>query len=95
VSALYQQVTASLSSAVTDYQKVTQIRPRSSTAWEELATTATNAGNAQVAVGAWKKVLKLDPHTPQRKQIEQQIEQLSKSLPTSQSKPKVSSGNGK
>lgn len=82
-STLYQQVTTSLSSAVTDYQKVTKIRPRSATAWEELATAATNAGNAQVAVGAWKTVLKLDPHTPQRKQIEGQIKQLSKSLPKS------------
>ena len=94
-SALYQQVTTSLSSAVSDYQKVTKIRPRSSTAWEELATAATNAGNAQVAVGAWKTVLKLDPHTPQRKQIEGQIKQLKKSLPASTSKPKVGSANGR
>jgi tetratricopeptide (TPR) repeat protein len=93
-STLYQQVTGSLSSAVTDYQKVTKIRPHSSTAFEELATAATNAGNAQVAVDAWKQVLKLDPHIPQRKQIESQIKQLSKSLPASQSKPKVSSSNG-
>jgi tetratricopeptide (TPR) repeat protein len=94
-STLYQQATTSLNSAVSDYQKVTKIRPRSSTAWEELATAATNAGNAQVAVGAWKTVLKLDPHTPQRKQIEGQIKQLKKSLPASTSKPKVSSSNGK
>jgi tetratricopeptide (TPR) repeat protein len=94
-STLYQQVTSSLSSAVTDYQKVTKIRPHSSTAFEELATAATNAGNAQVAIDAWKTVVKLDPHNPQRKQIEQQIKQLSKSLPASQSKPKASSSNGK
>jgi tetratricopeptide (TPR) repeat protein len=84
-STLYQQATTALSSAVTDYQKVTQIRPRNLTAWEELATAATNAGNAQVAVGAWKTVLKLDPRTPQRKQIEQQIKQLGKSLSKSSS----------
>lgn len=82
-STLYQQVTTSLSSAVSSYEKVTKIRPRSTTAWEELATAATNAGNAQVAVGAWKTVLKLDPHSPQRKQIESQIKQLKKSLPKS------------
>jgi tetratricopeptide (TPR) repeat protein len=93
-STLYQQVTGSLSSAVTDYQKVTKIRPKSSTAWEELATAATNAGNAQVAVDAWEQVLKLDPHIAQRKQIESQIKQLSKSLPASQSKAEVSSSNG-
>jgi tetratricopeptide (TPR) repeat protein len=82
-STLYQQVTSSLTSAVTDYQKVTKIRPHSSTAFEELATAATNAGNTQVAINAWKKVVKLDPHNPQRKQIEKQIKQLSKSLPAS------------
>jgi tetratricopeptide (TPR) repeat protein len=93
-STLYQQLTTSLSSAVSDYQKVTKIRPRSTTAWEELATAATNAGNAQVAVGAWKSVLKLDPHTPQRKQIEKQIKSLQKQIaPTTQ--PKVKSSNSK
>ena len=94
-SALYQQVTTSLSSAVTSYQKVTKIRPRSTTAWEELATAATNAGNSTVALGAWKTVLKLDPHSPQRASIEKQIKALEKSLPASQSKPKVSSSNSK
>ena len=94
-SALYQQVTTSLSSAVTSYQKVTKIRPRSTTAWEELATAASNAGNGTVALGAWKTVLKLDPHSPQRASIEKQIKALEKSLPASQSKPKVSSSNSK
>jgi hypothetical protein len=93
-SALYTQFTTSLSGAVKDYQQVTKIRPHSSTAFEELATVATNAGSAQVALDAWKQVLKLDPHTAQRKQIEQQIKQLEKSLPASQSQPNVSSSNG-
>lgn len=85
-SALYQQVTSSLSSAVTSYQQVTKIRPRSTTAWEELATAATNAGNSQVALGAWQKVLKLDPHNPQRSSIEKQIASIKKQLaPASQS----------
>jgi tetratricopeptide (TPR) repeat protein len=93
VSTLYTQITTSLSAAVTDYQKVTKIRPHSTSAWESLATAATNAGNAKVALGAWKTVLKLDPHTLQRTQIEQQIKQLEKSL-APQPKPKVSSSNG-
>ena len=85
-SALYQQVTTSLSSAVTSYQEVTKLRPRSTTAWEELATAATNAGNGKVALGAWQKVLKLDPHSPQRSSIEKQIASIKKQLaPTSQS----------
>jgi tetratricopeptide (TPR) repeat protein len=94
VSTLYQQITTALSSAVSDYQKATKIRPRSTTAWESLASAATNAGNAKVALGAWKKVLKLDPHTTSRAQIEQQIKQLEKSLAPAP-KPKVKSSNGK
>ena len=85
-SALYQQAVTSLSSAVTSYQKVTKIRPRSTTAWEELATAATNAGNGKVALGAWQRVLKLDPHSPQRSTIKQQIASIKKQLaPTKQS----------
>jgi tetratricopeptide (TPR) repeat protein len=96
-SSLYQQVTTALSSSVTDYQKVTKIRPRNATAWEELATAATNAGDGKVALGAWKTVLKLDPHSPQRASIEQQIKSIQKQIAaTSQStKPTVSSGNSK
>ena len=93
-SALYQQVTTSLSSAVTSYQQVTKIRPRSTTAWEELATAASNAGNSKVALGAWKTVLKLDPHSPQRASIERQIKALQKQIvPTTQ--PKAKSSNSK
>jgi tetratricopeptide (TPR) repeat protein len=93
-SALYQQYSTSLTSAVTDYQKVTNLRPKSSTAFEELATVATNAGNGKVAIGAWKKVLKLDPHNSQRASIEKQIKALQKQLAAA-SQPTVSSGNSK
>jgi tetratricopeptide (TPR) repeat protein len=91
-SALYQQLTTSLSSAVKDYQQVTKIRPKSSVAWEELATAATNAGNGKVAIGAWKTVLKLDPHSPQRASIEKQIKSIQKQLAPA-STPTVKSGN--
>jgi tetratricopeptide (TPR) repeat protein len=93
-SQLYQQATTSLSSAVSDFQKVTKLQPRSVNAWQQLASAATNAGSAQVAINAWKKVLQIDPHIAERKQIEQQIKQLQKSLAASQSTPSVSSGNG-
>jgi tetratricopeptide (TPR) repeat protein len=92
-STLYQLYSTSLTSAVTDYQKVTNLRPKSSTAYEELATVATNAGNAKVAIGAWKKVIKLDPHSSQRPSIEKQIKALQKQLQASQ--PTASSGNSK
>jgi tetratricopeptide (TPR) repeat protein len=90
-STLYQQATTSLSSAVTDYQKAANLQPKSATAWQELASTAEQASNAKVAIGAWKHFLKLDPHSPERAQIEKQIKQLQKSL----APPKVSTSNGK
>jgi tetratricopeptide (TPR) repeat protein len=93
-STLYQQATTSLSSAVSDYQKVTKIQPHSAVAWEGLATAATNAANAKVAIGAWKKVLQLDPHNAQRKQIEQQIKTLQKQLAPAGT-PTVKSSNSK
>lgn len=94
-STLYQQATTSLQSAVTDYQKSAKLQPHSATAQQELATAAENAGNIPVAIGAWKKYLKLYPNSPQRGAIESRIKQLSKQLPASQSKAKVSSSNSK
>lgn len=91
-STLYQQATTSLSDATKSYQQSAKLQPKSPTAWQELAAAAQNAGNAQVAVGALKHVLKIDPQNPQRKAIEKQIKTLQKSLvPTST--PTVTSGN--
>ena len=81
-SVLYQQATTALSSAVTDYQKAAKIHPRSATAQQQLATAATNAGKADVAIAAWKRYLKLAPNSPQRAQIEAQIKALSQGQPT-------------
>jgi len=92
-STLYQQLTSALSGAVTSYQKVTKIQPKNGDAWEQLAQTAQNAGNAQVALGAWKNFLRFAQHSPDRAYAEKQIKSLSKSVP--QTKPKVRSSNGK
>jgi tetratricopeptide (TPR) repeat protein len=92
-STLYQQLTGALSGAVTSYQKVTKIHPHDSNAQEQLAQTAQNAGNAQVALGAWKAFLKLAPHSTDAAYARKQIKSLSKSVP--QTKPKVRSSHGK
>jgi tetratricopeptide (TPR) repeat protein len=91
-SALYQKATSAYAAAVTAYQKVTQIKPRDATAWEELATAAANAGNTKVELSALRHYLKVYPASPLRRQIEKQIKQLSAT--TSTSTPKVTSGNG-
>ena len=78
-SALYQQATGKLNSAVGDYQKAVRIEPRNATRQQELAVAAENAGNVPVAIGAWKMVNKLEPNSPQHAQIAAKIKQLSKS----------------
>ncbi len=80
-STLYQQATTSLNSAVSDYQKAVKIQPRNATRQQELAVAAENAGNAPVAIAAWKMVNKLEPNSPQHAQIVARIKQLSKGQP--------------
>jgi tetratricopeptide (TPR) repeat protein len=91
-SSLYQKATTAFAAAVTDYQKVTQIKPRDATAWEELATAAANAGNTKVELSALRHYLKVYPSSPLRSQIEKQIKQLAATANTGT--PKVTTGKG-
>jgi tetratricopeptide (TPR) repeat protein len=91
-STLYTNATTAFAGAVTAYQKVTQIKPHSATAWEELATAAENGGNAKVAVHALRQYLKVYPASPLRSQIKSQIKQLAAQLSATNSTPTVSSG---
>jgi tetratricopeptide (TPR) repeat protein len=84
-SQLFQQATTAAQAAVTAYQHATKIRPKDATLQEQLATAAVNAGNAQVAIGAWQSYLKLSPNSPLRSQIKAQIKQLRQALPKSKS----------
>lgn len=84
-SQLFQQATTAAQAAVTAYQHATKIRPKDATLQEQLATAAVNAGNAQVAIGAWESYLKLSPNSPLRSQIKAQIKQLRQALPKSKS----------
>jgi tetratricopeptide (TPR) repeat protein len=89
-SALYTQFTTSLSNSVKDYQKAANLQPKSTSAWQLLASVGQNAGDSKVTLTALKHLRKIDPS--QRKQIDKQIKALQKSLaPTST--PKVKSGN--
>jgi tetratricopeptide (TPR) repeat protein len=87
-SLLYQKATTSFQSAVTDYRTVAKLKPRSVTAWQELASAAENAGNAPLAIRSLKQVLKIDPSTPLKPQIQAQLKALTKSQPS------ASSGSG-
>jgi tetratricopeptide (TPR) repeat protein len=93
-STLYQQATAMLTSAVDSYRKATKIQPHSATAWQLLATAATNAGNYPVAIHAWKQTKKADPSSPQNAAITKQIKKLEQAQTATQAQthPQVHTG---
>jgi tetratricopeptide (TPR) repeat protein len=74
---LAQRANLGYQNAVSSFQKVTEIEPNNSNAQFQLAAAAQTAGNTSVAVGAYKKYLKLNPDSPSAAQIRQLIKQLS------------------
>ena len=87
-SALYTQFTTSLSGSVKDYQKSANLQPKSTSAWQLLASVGQNAGDSKVTLSALKHLRKIDPS--QRKQLDKEIKALQKSLAST---PTVKSGN--
>jgi tetratricopeptide (TPR) repeat protein len=83
LSQLYQKATGAYTSAVTDYQKASKLRPRNTSFLLELAQAALNAGNSNVALHAYQAYLKVYPKAPDRKQIAQQIKSLEAQAQTS------------
>lgn len=77
-SGLYTKALTALNGSVSDYQHATKNAPHNATFFEELATSAANAGNYKVAIAADQKYLKLLPHSPLKKQIEAQIKAMQK-----------------
>jgi tetratricopeptide (TPR) repeat protein len=80
VSALYQQATTALNDAVASYQKVTKLKPRNPTSWQQLATASENAGNYKLAVQSWRRYLKLYPNSPEKAQVKAQLKRDKQAL---------------
>lgn len=77
---LYQQAIGAYDAALSSYQRAAKIQPKNAQAQFGVATAAVNAGKYPVAIDAWKRFLKLDPNSPQKKQIQNEIKQLQKAL---------------
>jgi tetratricopeptide (TPR) repeat protein len=90
---LYTKATTALNNSVADYKKVTEIRPKDPTGWQQLATAAENAGNYKQAVTGWQNYLKYYPSSPQRSQITARIKQLRKVVAQSSAAASASSSN--
>jgi Flp pilus assembly protein TadD len=90
VQNLQSQTQLAFNNAVSSYDQVTQITPKDSNAWFQLAQAAQQAGSYTQAVTAYKKYLALNPTSPNKAQIEQLIKQLSPTTttPSGQSKKK-------
>ena len=85
---LYQQAIGAYGAALNAYQKAAKLQPKNAQALSNVATAAANAGQYQVAIDSWNGFLKLDPHSPQRAQIESLLKQLEKAVTSSSAKPK-------
>ena len=73
---LSQQANLGFQNAVASFQKVAALEPNDSNAQFQLAEAAQTAGSRTVAVGAYKKYLKLNPNSPSAAQIRALIKQL-------------------
>jgi tetratricopeptide (TPR) repeat protein len=94
-SLLYEKAQSAYTSAVTDYQKASTLRPKNTTYPLELAQAAINSGNAKVAIDALQHYLKVYPSAPNKKAIVREIKALQAQAQTpTTSTPTVSSGSG-
>jgi tetratricopeptide (TPR) repeat protein len=94
-STLYQQAITKLSSAENDYKKAARIHPRDVTAQLQLASAAEQTGDSKTAIAAFKRALKINPHSPQNAQIKAQLKQLQAPPPTVKSSGGKQSKSGK
>jgi tetratricopeptide (TPR) repeat protein len=85
---LQQKTQLAYNNAVASYDQVTQITPKDSNAWFQLAQAAQQAGDATQAVKGYKKYLELNPDSSSKAQIQQLIKQLSPAAPSTSSNKK-------
>jgi Flp pilus assembly protein TadD len=77
---LSQKASLGYSNAVASFQKVASLQPNDANAQFQLAEVAQQTGNTSVAIGAYKKYLKLNPNSPSASQIRRLIKQLGGSV---------------
>ena len=73
---LSQQAGLGYQNAVASFQKVADLEPNNSNAQFQLAEAAQTAGSTAVAIGAYRKYLKLNPNSPSASQIKALIKEL-------------------
>jgi tetratricopeptide (TPR) repeat protein len=86
---LQQRTQLAYNNALSSYGQVTQITPKDSNAWFQLAQAAQQSGDTTQAVKGYKRYLALNPDSSSKAQIQQLIQQLApSSTPTPSSDKK-------
>jgi tetratricopeptide (TPR) repeat protein len=85
---LQQRTQLAYNNALSSYDQVTQITPKDSNAWFQLAQAAQQAGDTTQAVKGYKRYLALNPDSSSKAQIQQLIQQLQPSSTTTPSSDK-------
>src|SRR4051794_40388353 len=86
---LQQRTQLAYNNALSSYDQVTQITPKDSNAWFQLAQAAQQSGDTAKAVKGYKRYLALNPDSSSKAQIQQLIQQLQpSSAPTPSSDKK-------
>ncbi len=85
---LQQRTQLAYNNALTSYDQVTQLTPKDSNAWFQLAQAAQQAGDTAKAVKGYKRYLALNPDSSSKAQIQQLIQQLSPTTTTPSSDKK-------
>jgi DNA-binding SARP family transcriptional activator len=88
LSDLQQRTQLAYNNALSSYDQVTQITPKDSNAWFQLAQAAQQSGDTAKAVKGYKRYLALNPDSSSKAQILQLIKQLQPSSPTTPSSGK-------
>ena len=73
---LQQRTQLAYNNALSSYGQVTQITPKDSNAWFQLAQAAQQSGDTAQAVKGYKRYLALNPDSSSKAQIQQLIQQL-------------------
>jgi tetratricopeptide (TPR) repeat protein len=85
---LQQRTQLAYNNALSSYGQVTQITPKDSNAWFQLAQAAQQSGDTAQAVKGYKRYLALNPDSSSKAQIQQLIQQLQPSSTTTPSSGK-------
>jgi tetratricopeptide (TPR) repeat protein len=83
INELFSQLTTAYQQAKGTYQQIARLAPQDASVQLQLADAAQNSGDAQTAISAYRRFLKLAPDDPSAPLVRQEIRRLRSSAPVS------------